>query len=704
MYTVLDIENTVTKEGWEEGKSLLHGDASPYNPSNELVMVQFKVGGEERGEVAWFHHNKVSTDAAHSAQRVQDVLDKTTLLVGHNLKHDLSWLWQCGFTYDGDVWDTMIFEYLQARGLKPSLKLGDCAERRQCTHEKTDFMKDNLKAGINVDDMLPEGLEEYGLADIYTTEELYQKQLELTLNDTDSKRLMPAAELMNDFLPVLADIEGCGCQIDIEELDRLDREYNTEKRQLQEDLQIMVQDVMGDTPYNLASPEQLSQIIYGFKLTDKTRWAQEFGIGTELRNGVRKKKYQRRLSDNAVSRVMRETTELLYKTEASRCDTCYGRGKYYKKKKDGTDYAKPHTCKDCDGVGVKYTPTDKRAGFCLKHPGSFYATANGFATSKGAIELLVDRAKQKSRLSAKGESAVVFLTKLQRLSAVETYINSFIGGIRKGLRGDILHPTYNQCVTATGRLSSTNPNSQNYPRSNTFPIKKVFVSRFKGGKIMSCDLAQLEFRVAAFLSQCQKTIDFIHAGNDIHLISAEHFGVSRQEAKASSFRPLYGGLDDWTEEFYKNFPGIRKWHKELGEEALANKQIVAPSGRIYAFPYARRASDKYGRPIVQPATQIYNYPVQGFATADIMPAICVQLWRSMKAANTKSKLILTVHDDVTADVHPDEIEIMAGIFRSTFDGIYDECKRRFGVDINVEIGYDLEIGDNWMELETMEKI
>ena len=94
----------------------------------------------------------------------------------------------------------------------------------------------------------------------------------------------------------------------------------------------------------------------------------------------------------------------------------------------------------------------------------------------------------------------------------------------------------------TGRLSSSKPNFQNMPRGDKFPIKKAIQSRFENGEIIEVDFAQLEFRVAAFLSQDKQAMSDIQNGVDVHQITADIIGCDRQNAKAHTFKPLYGGM------------------------------------------------------------------------------------------------------------------------------------------------------------------
>ena len=97
MITVLDVETTFSKEG----------DPSPFNPDNRLVSVGIN------DEYYFFHHKDLQDiDTIANRKAVQEILDKSELVIGHNLKFDMSWLYQCGFTYGGNLYDTMIGEYL----------------------------------------------------------------------------------------------------------------------------------------------------------------------------------------------------------------------------------------------------------------------------------------------------------------------------------------------------------------------------------------------------------------------------------------------------------------------------------------------------------------------------------------------------------------------------------------------------------------
>ena len=174
-------------------------------------------------------------------------------------------------------------------------------------------------------------------------------------------------------------------------------------------------------------------------------------------------------------------------------------------------------------------------------PNPDWVSAHGFSTSKDNLIKLETSARERNF-----QDAVVFLQRVRRLSALDTYLSSFVEGISTHIKSDgMLHVQLLQHRTGTGRLSGANPNMQNMPRGGTFPVKKVFVSRWEGGQIMEADFAQLEFRVAAFLSQDKIAIEEVSTGFDVHSYTAKVIvdagqPMSRQDAKAHTFAPLYG--------------------------------------------------------------------------------------------------------------------------------------------------------------------
>ena len=147
MRLVLDVENTTQMRN---GK--LHLD--PYEEGNFLVQVGMQNADKpEETFIVNIDHLEAKDTSGAGRKLTQDILDMTTLLIMHNAQHDLMWLWECGFRYDGAIYDTMLAEYILLRGQKDSLSLDGCAQRRQLTSQKDDTLKKYFKEGYNTNEI-----------------------------------------------------------------------------------------------------------------------------------------------------------------------------------------------------------------------------------------------------------------------------------------------------------------------------------------------------------------------------------------------------------------------------------------------------------------------------------------------------------------------------------------------------------------------
>ena len=679
MRVVLDVENTVTKR---DGK--LHLD--PFESTNSLVMIGIQVENEEPRHYTFdhldydcmYHYRKKDCD------EIQDILSKTTQLIGHNISHDLMWIWETGFKYDGDVWDTMLCEYILQRGVKQPLALEAIAERRDLPVKKQETLKNYMKQGYAINEIPYEELKEYLYADLGTTWSLFYEQ-SADMRDDSNRILTTVNSLTMETCALLARIYRTGFTVDADALEEVRKEFEAEKLSLLRDLNAQIKSLMGDTPINLNSPEQLSWVIYSRKPIDKTQWA----------NGV-----DPYMSQEAFKRFINGSSVPVRRTKAVKCHDCNGNGSYYKRKKDGSNYKNPTKCVTCNGRGYILKELPKLAGLKFTPPSAHWHSANGFSTSKDKLEYLSDVSTNRGM-----EEAASFLSKITRLSAVDTYLSSFVDGIRIYTKRDSrLHVRLTQHMTSTGRFSGRDPNMQNMPRGGTFPVKRVFKSRFAGGKIMEADFAQLEFRVAAFLSQDETAIKEVTEGFDVHsytakIISEAGQATTRQEAKAHTFAPLYGATGfgrspaeaEYYEHFIEKYKGIARWHRELATEVLTHKTITTPSGRQFSFPDVKRRKNG----TITSFTAVKNYPVQSFATADIVPAVLLEIDKEL--LEFKSCIVNSVHDSIVIDVHPDEeqqvldvIGLINGKLKSIIDG-------RFNINFNVPLLLEAKIGYNWLE-------
>tara|TARA_R100000541_G_scaffold54981_1_gene63666 strand:- start:1838 stop:3853 length:2016 start_codon:yes stop_codon:yes gene_type:complete len=666
MKLTLDVENTVTHRG---GK--LHLD--PFEADNKLVMVGCLT---DTGKEYLYRDDFTG---------VQELLDEATVLIGHNIVHDLLWLWECGFTYDGTVFDTMLGEYILQRGQKEPLSLEACAIRHDLDTKKQDTMKEYFKNHTSVDEIPHEELADYLSADLKATQQL-SDSIYRRLNTTDNASLMETVLFTNQVAITLAKIYQRGFTVDTDALDGVRIQFEQEKQDIEKRLNKQVKELMGDTPINLNSPEQMSWVIYSRKPLDKTMWANSFTPYMDTTD---------------YKQMVATKSTIVYKTNAEQCNPCSGTGYIRKVRKDGTPFARPTKCDSCDSVGYLFIP-DKMVvgGLKFNAPNAKWVSNNGFSVNKNNLGTLYTMAKHK-----KMTSAMNFLSDLQRLSALDTYLSSFVEGIQTHIKPDgKLHVRLLQHRTATGRFSGADPNMQNMPRGGTFPVKRVFVSRWKGGKILEADFAQLEFRAAAFLSQDQTAMKEIDDGFDVHSYTARVISdagekTSRQEAKAHTFAPLYGatgfGRTPAQATYYKHFTekykGIALWHTKLAKEVMTTGKIKIPSGREFAFPDAKR----YANGKITNFTQVKNYPVQSFATADIVPLILMHVDKLL--STLKSCVVNSVHDSIVIDIHPEEEKQVLFLLHSANKDLLNIINHKFNIDFNVPLLLEAKIGNNWLD-------
>lgn len=730
---------------------------SPYHPDNMLVSIGHRSIDRSIIDYSFYNHNDGCANPSAAKIAFQKRLDECTLFIAHNVKFDLAWLYECGFKYDGPVWDTMIAEYILARGTKEELSLEEIAKARNLTLKKSELIEDYMKKNISYYYIPQEIVEEYGTGDIDTTTELYLAQ-KADFEKEENKGLIPTLQMMNEFCRVLIDMERAGIPIDTVELGRIEGSLKEQLAAIEKRMKEIVVEVMGDYPYNLDSPEDMSKIVYSREPTDKKKWAEIFNIGTTERNGVVKKNKPPHMSLKEFVGHVKNNTKTVYRRSGKRCDTCQGTGKFRRNKKDGSAFKRDTKCINCFGTGIIYQDLAQVAGLGIIPDGPALCSVGGFSTGKQVLEIYLQSG------AAKSEIAREFLGLAIKQGAITSYIDSFVAGIRRGLLSQttstvrLCRTSFMQTVTATGRLSSQNPNFQNMPRSGgdseaTFPIRGCVVSRFgeeKAGRIqeiagksqtllqpsgvninvvlpkqlqsihnttglvLEADYKALEYRCAVDMARDKQGMEDIKNNVDAHAFTRDTLRAAgapiregkegRQQSKPHTFKPLYGGTYGTPAEvtYYKAFldkhGGIKAWQERLQNEAISNKKIVIPSGREYAFPKVFRL--KNGNANLK--TQIVNYPVQGFATGDIVPCAAIEIWKLMREIQPKSKLFLTVHDSIAADVFPGELELMCKIFYHCMSGIDTVLKDRYGYEPVVPFDVELKAGPTWRQTYDIE--
>ena len=567
------------------------------------------------------------------------------------------------------------------------------------TQKKSDLVDDLFKSGVGFEAMPLDTVIDYAEADVRACAEIYLAQQD-DYARADNQSLVPIRDLSNEMLLCLVELESNGINVDSAVLAEVEAEFRAEKKQLEKRLNEIVESVMGDTPINLNSGADMTKVVYSRQVVDRNMHQQVFNIGVGA-NG--KPLRPPRMKPSEFTRAVRSTMQVVQKTMAVCCDTCHGRGRIQKIKKNGDPYKNMTKCPACGGAGAYYKPTGKTAGLKLTPSDATFASINGFKTDKNTIQILIAQAQGKGN-----GTAVEFLTKISRLNAVAVYLDSFVKGIQTWTRpSGLLHTNFNQCVTATGRLSSSNPNFQNQPKRG-FPIRKCVVSRFENGLITEADFTALEWVCAGNLSLDKQIIDDVVNGKDIHTQTAT---IIHQCAKADvskdlrasvkkwSFAPLYGGrgvgsaphIQNYFDQFMIIYYGLARWHQSLMQGVLKNGTVQTPSGRQYFWPNARR----YGNGRISNATQVVNYPVQGFGN-DLVQLACVRALRRFKETQLESLLVLTVHDSIVVDTHPDEVEQVSNILHWAMKDVLDEASERWGASFALPLTIEISSGKNWL--------
>lgn len=294
------------------------------------------------------------------------------------------------------------------------------------------------------------------------------------------------------------------------------------------------------------------------------------------------------------------------------------------------------------------------------------------------------------------------LTKLK-----STYLDG-MKNVMNPITGKV-HSCFNQCITATGRLSSTEPNLQNIPvrRAEGREIRKMFIPT-NGGKLVSADYSQIELRLLAHFSGDERLIESYRENGDIHALTASKiFNVPidlvtpemRSSAKAVNFGIIYGisgfGLaknanvsryqaKTFIDQYFKTYPKVKKYMSENVEKAKTQGYLTTLCGRIRYFP--ELTSSKHNiRAFGERAAM--NMPLQGTAS-DIIKIAMLSVYRELKKRKMNSRLILQVHDELILDVPLAEEEEVKKIVKNCMEN---------AVSLKIPLVVNVASGVNWYE-------
>lgn len=274
-----------------------------------------------------------------------------------------------------------------------------------------------------------------------------------------------------------------------------------------------------------------------------------------------------------------------------------------------------------------------------------------------------------------------------------------------------IYTNFNQTVTTTGRISSTEPNLQNIPvkTEEGRHIRGVFTADRKGHVLLSGDYSQIELRVLAHISEDKTLMEAFIKGEDIHTRTAsEVFGVSledvtpalREKAKAVNFGIIYGisdyglaqglGISNqeakaYIDAYFDRYPGVRDYVRETIRAAKLSGYVTTLLNRRRYIPDIN--SRNYHLRSFAERTAM-NTPIQGSA-ADIIKVAMVKIYRHLKEHNLKAKILLQVHDELILDVPEEELSLVKGILKEDMEN---------AIPLKVPLVVDFTHGFTWEEL------
>ena len=290
--------------------------------------------------------------------------------------------------------------------------------------------------------------------------------------------------------------------------------------------------------------------------------------------------------------------------------------------------------------------------------------------------------------------------------------STYLDGIAGLIRTDTgrVHTNFNQTVTATGRLSSSDPNLQNIPvrTEEGRMIRALFEPGEGYDCLLSADYSQIELRLLAHMSGDENFIDAFKRGQDIHArTAAEVFGIPldevtpelRRHAKAVNFGIVYGISDfglarnlhisrkeagDYISRYFTRYPGVRAFMDKVVAEAHETGYVTTMFGRRRELP-AIKSRNFNQRMLAE--RMAMNTPIQGTA-ADVIKLAMIAAYRKLREAGVKSRILLQVHDELVLEAKESELETVQAILHEAMENV---------VSLSVPLVIDVHWGRNWAE-------
>lgn len=329
-------------------------------------------------------------------------------------------------------------------------------------------------------------------------------------------------------------------------------------------------------------------------------------------------------------------------------------------------------------------------------------TQTGYSTAASELEKLEDV-----------HLIIPLISEYRELAKLEsTYILTLPSLVKKDGR---IHSTFNQAVTTTGRLSSSDPNLQNIPIRSDLgnEIRKAFVAD-KGKRLLAADYAQIELRLVAEIAKDEEFLKAFRDGADIHIRTAsqvwnipesEVTPNQRQSAKAINFGILYGmgpralarstnmtfeEAQEFIDRYFSLHPALQAYMDATKLQAHTKGYVETPFGRRRYLPEIESGVPQL---VAAAERMAINMPVQG-AEADIVKMAMVAVWKWLATSKLPAKLLLQVHDELVFEVDEDAVDAVARGVKELMENV---------VKLEVPLVVELEVGKNWGEMEQTPK-
>jgi DNA polymerase-1 len=590
-------------------------------------------------KVVWIDHSDMP-ETEGWADAVRDWCVGADRVIAHNLKHDMTILRNYGISFEEvNIWCTMLAEYiLSGQDTRQRTFSLDAVAKHYGLGGKLDKVKALWDRGVATYDINSDLLEEYVLDDCQKALDIYLRQQE----QADELGMRKVLELQMEFTLSLSDMELYGFRFDKDKAMEIVEEYTAKCAVLRQ----TIQDIVGEPDLNIASPKQVSAMLFGGTLkVDGEEW---------------------------VMKTLKSRPETTY----------YPRQVKVEKQITGLRFAPPTKKRNKDGS----VPTDKAIIEKLR-----CKTPEQKIVKESLLEYsILKKAAETLKGKSEGKGLV---SKIAMDGAIHPNFNQAVATTGR--------------LTSSDPNGQNLPRGNTSPiKECIVPLYDWLVQsdlsqiEWRAAAWLSQD--------PVMIREINEGIDQ-HSAACVDLMELPLNKENRTFAKIFNFRMIYGGsaygfymdskMPDFTlkkwqrivDDFYKKYSGLARWQYRNFTEVMKYGYLTIATGR--RFKFIKNFNDEYEE------RKVKNYPVQGIAGGDILPLYTVMVRRGLMKGKFKSRLILTVHDSIVLDVVEAELDRVIELLQRCLDKLQDSVSRYYNINWNTHLEGEIEIGRTYGSLK-----